>query len=122
LLTTLDGQPVAPFARCTDIGLGGLCASASEGCPPGTNLHLDLRLPSGGHFATRGQVAWIKQTLHPSILGSPRGSDDDAIFGIAFAPGSPQDFIPIARLFAARDHELARARRIRRLHGYAVHA
>ncbi len=121
-LTTLDGQPVAPFARCTDIGLGGLRASAAEGCAPGTDLQLELRLPRGGHFATRGHVAWIRQTLHPSIFGSPRGRDDDAIFGIAFAPGSPQDFIPIARLFAARDREIARARRIRRLHGYPIHA
>lgn len=122
LLTTLDGQPVAPFARCTNIGLGGLRASAAEGCSPGTDLLLELRLPTGGRFATRGHVAWIKQTLHPSIFGSPRGSDDDAIFGIAFAPGSPQDFVPIARLFAARDRELARARRIRRIHGYPIHA
>ena len=121
-LTTLDGQPIAPFARCTEIGLGGLRASAAEGCSPGTDLRLELRLPSGSRFATRGHVAWIKQTLHPAIFGSPRGSDDDAIFGIAFVPGSPQDFIPIARLFAARDREFARARRIRRLHGYAIHA
>jgi len=121
-LSTLDGQPVAPFARCTEIGLGGLRASAAEGCSPGTDLWLELRLPAGGHFATRGRVAWSKQTLHPPMFGSPRGRDDDAIFGIAFAPGSPQDFIPIARLFAARDHELRRARRIRRLHGYPIHA
>ena len=121
-LTTLDGAPVAPFARCSEVGLGGLRAIAAEGCAPGTGLQIELRLPADVRFATRGQVAWIKQTLHPSIFGSPRGRDDDAIFGIAFAPGSPEDLLPIARLFAARDRELARARRIRRLHGVPVHA
>jgi hypothetical protein len=118
----LDGQPVAPLARCTEIGLGGLRACAEQAPPPGTCLHVDLRLPSGGHFAYRGRIAWIKQTLHPSLFGSPRGRDDDALFGIAFDPGSPQDFVAIARLFAARDHELARARRIRRLRGVPNHA
>jgi hypothetical protein len=121
-VTTLDGKPAAPLARCTDIGLGGLRVAAAEGLPPGTPVRITLRLPSGRIFTSLGHIAWLTQTLHPVLFGAPRGRDDDAIFGIAFDCASPSDLLPIARLFAARDQERARAHRIRRLRGYAIHA
>ena len=33
-LTTVDGKPVAPLGRCTNISLGGLRVTAAEGLPP----------------------------------------------------------------------------------------
>lgn len=118
---TRDGKPAAPLARCTNIGLGGLRVAAAEGLPPGVQVEIELQLPSGRIFASRGHVAWSKQTLHLSLFGAPRGSDDDAVFGIAFESVSPEELLPIAHLFAARDRERARAGRIRRLRGYPVH-
>jgi hypothetical protein len=114
---TVDGKPAAPLARCTEIGLGGLRVSAAEGLAPGERVHVALRLPSGRIFAVDGVVAWSRQTLHLAIFGSPEGMDDDAAFGVAFAPNDADDLLPIARLFAARDGELRKARRIRRMHG-----
>jgi hypothetical protein len=121
-LTTLDGKPAAPLARCTNIGLGGLRAAACEGLPPGTAVQIQLRLPTGRVFSSRGHIAWLKETLHPALFGAPRGKDDDATFGIAFDHVSNEDLLPIARLFAAREQERSRARRIRRRYGYAIHA
>ncbi|MAG34416.1 MAG: hypothetical protein CL908_26375 [Deltaproteobacteria bacterium] len=121
-VTTEDGKPVAPLARCTNIGLGGLRASAAEGVTPGTIVRVAMRLPSGRVFESLGRVAWSQMTLHPTLLGSPRGRDDDAKFGIAFAEVSTQALLPIARLLVARDHERRNARRIRRLHGLPIHA
>ncbi len=121
-LRTLDGKPTAPLSRCTNIGLGGLRVSAAEGLPPGTPVRIELLLPSRRIFASLGRIAWSKQTLHLSLFGLPRGRDDDAHFGIAFDGTSPESLIPIARLFSARDDERARARRIRRLRGYSIHA
>jgi hypothetical protein len=115
-LVTIDGKPVAPLGRCTNIGLGGLRVAAAEGLPPGTVLQIELQLPSGRWFRGRGRVAWLMTTLHPRLLGTPTGKDDDAKFGIAFNDMSPETLLPIARLLAARDAERRRARRIRRLH------
>ena len=121
-LTTDDGKPVAPLARCTEIGLGGLRVSAAEGLAPGARVHVALRLPSGRAFEIEGRVAWSRQTLHPALFGSPRGRDDDADFGIAFDATTPEAMLPVARLFVARDRERQRARRLRRLHGLPIHA
>lgn len=121
-LTTLDGKPVAPLSRCTNISLGGLRATAAEGIRPGTVVQIDLQLPSGRSFQTRGRVAWLMTTLHPRLLGTPTGRDDDASFGIAFDDVSTQNMLPVARLFVAREDERRRARRIRRLHNLPIHA
>ena len=121
-ITTEDGKPAAPLARCTEIGLGGLRVSAAEGLKPGQRVHVALRLPTGRIFEMDGYVAWARQTLHPALFGSPRGMDDDADFGIAFAPDSADDLLPIARLLAAREGERRRARRIRRMRGLPIHA
>jgi hypothetical protein len=118
----LLGQPVAPLSRCLDIGLGGVRGVAARGVAPGTAVEIELRLPSGREFRCRGRVAWSKWTLHPELLGTPRGNDDDASFGIAFDHVSTQDLLPIARLLVARDDERRRVRRIRRLHGLPIHA
>ncbi len=121
-LTTLSGKPIAPLSRCTNIGLGGLRVAAAEGAAPGTVVQLELQLPSGRSFRTRGRVAWLLTTLHPRQLGTPTGRDDDAIFGIAFDNLSTEALLPIARLFAVRGAERRRARRIRRLHRLPIHA
>jgi hypothetical protein len=121
-LTTVDGKPVAPLGRCTNISLGGLRVTAAEGLPPGTVVQIEVRLPSGRVFRSRGRVAWLMTTLHPSLLSTPTGKDDDARFGIAFDDVSPQTLLPIARLLAARDAERRRAKRIRRLHTMRIHA
>ena len=121
-VTTGDGKPVAPLARCTEIGLGGLRLTAAEGLPPGKQVHVALRLPSGRVFEITGRVAWSKQTLHPALFGSTSGRDDDAELGIVFDSGTEEALLPIARLFAARDREVQRARRLRRLHGLPIHA
>ena len=120
-LTTMDGKPIAPLARCIDIGLGGLRVAAAEGPSPGTRLRLELRLPSGRIFRSDGEVAWAKTTLHPRLLGTPTGRDDDACFGIRFTERSTQDLLPVARLLVAREAERRRARHIRRLHGLGIH-
>jgi hypothetical protein len=121
-ITTPDGRPVAPLARCTNIGLGGLRVTAAEGLPPLSIVDVELRLPSGRLFRTRGHVAWLRMTVHPLMLGTPRGRDDDACFGIAFDDTSTQTLLPIARLLVARDDERRRARRIRRVHTLRLHA
>jgi len=121
-LRTEDGKPAAPLARCTNVGLGGIRVIAAEGLAPGTRIHLDLQLPSGRQFHAQGRIAWLLTTLRPSLLSTPTGRDDDAVFGITFEDASPQDLLPIARLFAAREAERRRARRIRRLHTLRIHA
>ena len=121
-LTTLDGKPLAPLACCTNISLGGLRVTAAQGIPPGTPVQIELQLPSGALFKIRGRIAWLMTTLHPRLLGTPTGRDDDACFGIAFDDPSTQTMLPVARLFAARDAERRRARRIRRLHNLPIHA
>lgn len=121
-VTTEAGKAVAPLARCTEIGLGGLRITAAEGLAPGEAVHIALRLPSGRIFEIDGRVAWSRQTLHPALFGSPTGRDDDAHLGIAFAAVPEEALLPIARLFTARDRERQRARRIRRLHGLPLHA
>jgi hypothetical protein len=121
-LTTLDGKPLAPLACCTNISLGGLRVTAAQGIPPGTQVQIELQLPSGGLFKTHGRIAWLMTTLHPRLLGTPTGRDDDACFGIAFDDPSTQTLLPVARLFDARDAERRRARRIRRLHNLPIHA
>jgi hypothetical protein len=121
-LTDRDGVLLAPLARCTEIGLGGLRVCAALGPSPGTPVRMLVRLPSGSSLDLMGHVAWSRHTIHPSLFGAPRGGDDDAVFGIAFAPTSADRLLPIARLFAARERERRRARRIRRLHGLPIHA
>lgn len=121
-LTREDGQRVSPEASCTEIGLGGLRVVAAEALGPGTRVRFSLRLPFGGLFERRGRVVWSRQTLHPSLFGATRGHEDDGDFGIAFDPGPPESLLPIARLFAARDGERRRARRIRRRLGWPIHA
>ncbi len=121
-LTTLDGKPVAPLSRCTNIGIGGILCTAAVGVAPGTNLLLAVELPTGCVFQGNGHVAWCKTTLHPALFGSPRGFDDDALFGIAFDGLSPDLLLPIARLLMAKQDERRRARRILRRHGFAIHA
>ncbi|MFK7897162.1 MAG: PilZ domain-containing protein [Myxococcota bacterium] len=121
-LWTPDGQDLAPLARCTDIGLGGVHVYAAAGLSPGMQVQLEIRLPSGRTFSCAGHVAWSKTTLHPALFGSTEGMDNDGSFGICFDDVSTQDILPIARLLVARDHERNRARRIRRLHGLPNHA
>lgn len=121
-LWTPDGEELASHARCTDIGLGGVHVFAATGLAPGTALRLEILLPSGRAFECAGHVTWSKTTLHPALLGSPDGSENDGSFGICFDAISAQDILPIARLLVARDHERNRARRIRRLHGLPNHA
>ena len=121
-LTTLDGKPVAPLCRCTNGSLGGIRVTAAEGVTPGTVLQIELRLPSGRRFQARGRVAWLKTTLHPSLLSTPTGRDDDASFGLAFEGASTETLWPIANLYAARIAERRRARRIRFAHPRSIHA
>jgi len=116
-VTTLDGKPVAPLSRCTNLGLGGLRGVAAEGLAPGMFVIVTLELPRGRSFQARGRVAWSKLTLHPALFGDPRGRDDDGIFGICFEDLAIEDRLPIARILAGRQDERRRARRIRRLHG-----
>jgi len=121
-LTTEDGKPIVPFARCTNIGMGGLQVTASEGLAPGTTVHVALEMPKGRSFEVVGHVAWSKQTIHPSLFGSTASCDDDAAFGIAFEDLSAEATLPIARLFSGRDRERAKAHRIRRIYGIPSHA
>ncbi len=121
-LTTLDGRAVAPLARCTEIGLGGLRATAACGLPPGTRVIATVELASGRSFRMHGRVVWCRTTLHPALLGTPRGMDDDALFGVAFEEPSPDALLPVARLFVAREAERRRARVLRRRRGRVLHA
>ena len=121
-LTTVDGKPIAPLCRCTNISLGGLRVSAAEGVAPGTVVKVELELPYGRCFRTQGHVAWLMTTLHPRLLGTPTGRGDDASFGIAFDDISTESLLPVAHLFLSREDERRRARRIRRLHNLPIHA
>ncbi len=121
-ITTADGKPAAPLSRSTNIGLGGLCVTAAEGLALDTPVLLAMKLPSGRTFRARGRVAWLMTTLHHSLLSTPTGRDDDAIFGIAFDGTSTSSLLPIARLLAAREAERRRARRIQRIHSLRIHA
>ena len=121
-LTTDDGKPAAPLARCVEVGMGGIRITAAEGLTPGTRVHVTLCMPRGARVEVDGRVAWSRQTIHPALFGAPRGGDDDAQLGIAFDRSHEDRLLPIARLFAARERERIRARRIRRLHGLPIHA
>jgi hypothetical protein len=121
-LTTLDGKPVAPLGRCTNVSLGGIRVTAAQGVAPATPLQIELCLPSGRIFQARGRVAWLKTTLRPSLLGTPTGRDDDADFGLLFEGISTDALVPIANLFIARQAECRRAQRIRRLVHSPIHA
>lgn len=118
-ITSPSGTRLTNDARCTEIGLGGLRASASHGLPPGTPVRVSLRLRSGRHWTTHGRVAWCQQTIRPALFGSPRTHEDDASFGIEFQGGRQEDTLAIARLLVARDHERGKARRLRRRFGLA---
>ena len=85
-------------------------------------LRLELRLFGGRSFTCLGHVCWSRVTLHPALLGTPKGMPDDARFGICFDGASTQDLLPIARLMVAREDARRRARRIRRLHGFPARA
>jgi hypothetical protein len=122
LLTGEDGVPLLEGAVCTNIGLGGVCVRAAQGIDPGTALRLELRLFGGRSFTCLGHVCWSRVTLHPALLGTPKGMPDDARFGICFDGASTQDLLPIARLLVAREDARRRARRIRRLHGFPARA
>ena len=117
-----DGQPLLDGAICTNIGLGGVCVRAAEGIDPGTRVQIELRLTDGRLFSSQGQVCWSKVTLYPALLTTPKGTPDDAWFGISFDGASTQDLLPIARLMVAREDSRRRARRIRRLHGVPARA
>jgi len=122
-LTAEDGRSLLEGeAICTNIGLGGLCVRAAEGIEPGTAVRLEVRLAGGRTFATRGHVCWSRITLHPALLGTPKGRPDDACFGIRFDGVGAQEVLPIARLLVAREDARRRARRIRRLHGQVARA
>lgn len=119
---TETGEPLVDGATCTNIGLGGLCVRAADEVRPGTPVRIELRLAGGRRFASHGHVCWSRVTLHPALFGTPRGTPEDACFGIRFDGTSIQDLLPIARLLAARDDERRRATRIRRLHGLPARA
>lgn len=116
------GRPIAAGAMCTNIGLGGVCVRAAAGIDPGTRVRVELRLAGGRLFASEGHVCWSKVTLYPALLTTPKGTADDAWFGISFDGVSTQDLLPIARLLVAREDSRRRARRIRRLHGLPARA
>jgi hypothetical protein len=121
-VTSVDGKLLAPLSTCTNIGIGGLRGSAGQGISPGTRVIVAVELPSGRVFEGSGHVAWSKLTLHPALFGTPRGRDDDALFGIAFDDLSPDELLPIARLLVAREAERRRARNLRRRTGLPIHA
>ena len=121
-LRSSDTEQVVEHAYCRNIGLGGMRVEAPQALKPGTSVSVALTLPSGRQFACTGHVAWSKQTIHPSLFGSPEASDDDALFGISFDKVAPDRLLPIARLLSARDAERGRAHRLRRLHGWPIHA
>lgn len=117
-----DGQPLLDDALCTNIGLGGLCIRATEVLAPGTPVRIEIRLTGDRAFACEGTVCWSKITLHPALLGTPKGIPDDGCFGVRFDGASTQDLLPIARLMVAREDARRRARRMRRLHGLPARA
>lgn len=122
LLTGGDGKPLLDGAVCTNIGLGGLGVRAAEAIDPGAVVRLELRLFGGRSFSCLGHVCWSRVTLHPALFGTPKGTPDDASFGICFDGVSTQDLLPIARLMVAREDASRRGRRIRRLHGFPARA
>ncbi|MBK7947180.1 MAG: PilZ domain-containing protein [Deltaproteobacteria bacterium] len=117
-----DGRPLLEAALCTNIGLGGLCVHATEVLAPGTPVRIEIRLTGDRAFACEGTVCWSKITLHPALLGTPKGIPDDGCFGVRFDGASTQDLLPIARLMVAREDARRRARRMRRLHGLPARA
>lgn len=121
-LNGADGQPLLDGAICTNIGLGGVCVRAAQGIEPGTPVRIELRLAGGRIFSSQGHVCWSKVTLYPALLTTPKGTPDDAWFGISFEGASTQDLLPIARLMVAREDSRRRVRRIHRLHGVSARA
>lgn len=113
-IRTLDGVQRCHGAFCREIGFGGLRIAAMDTLPPQTPLRVDLTLPSGRRLVVQGRVAWSKQNLRPALFGAPVAHDDDGAFGIVFDQVQNEPLLPIARLFAARDQERARARRLQR--------
>lgn len=122
LLTGDDGRSLLEGAVCTNIGLGGVCVRAAEAIDPGTAVRVELRLVGGRSFSCLGRVCWSRVTLHPALFGTPKGTQDDASFGIRFDGVSTQELLPIARLMVAREDSSRRARRLRRLHGFHARA
>lgn len=122
VLTDAEGRRLAPDAICTNIGLGGLGVRAQAPLDPGTPVKVEIRLVGGRLFSCPGRVCWSRVTLYPALLGTPKGAPEDARFGICFDGASTQDLLPIARLLVAREESQRRARRIRRLHGFALRA
>ena len=122
LLHDAQGGPLALEAETRDIGLGGVRVTATRALAPGTRVRLAVRLPSGRLFESRGHVAWARTTLHSGLLGSPKGSRDDALFGVAFDGLSTEALLPIARLLVAHQRQKQRVRRIQRLHGLPIFA
>jgi hypothetical protein len=122
VLHDAQDHPLALEAETRDIGLGGVRVVAARALAPGTRVRLALRLASGRLFESRGHVAWARTTLHPCLLGSPKGIRDDALFGVAFDGLSTEALLPIARLLVARQDQKRRVRRIQRLHGLPIFA
>ena len=123
LIEGRDGSPLlVGHALCTNIGLGGLCVQAAEVLSPGTRVRIGLRLAGDREFTCEGTVCWSKITLHPALLGTPKGIPDDGCFGVRFDGASTQELLPIARLMVAREDARRRGRRIRRLHGLPARA
>ena len=117
-----SGCAVAPLAQCIDVGLGGLRVSAAAGPRPGTPVRVELPVRKGGLLTIAGRVAWSRETLHLPLFGAPRGSDDDALFGIAFMTNDPLELAPIARMLAVRAHQRVRVHRLQRTRGRLIHA
>ncbi|MBY0399380.1 PilZ domain-containing protein [Myxococcota bacterium] len=117
-----DGTPLLEEAVCSNTGLGGLCVRAIAVLDPGTPVRVELRLAGERSFVCEGTVCWSKITLHPALLATPKGSPDEACFGIRFDGASTQDLLPIARLLVAREDARRRARRMRRLQGFPARA
>ena len=101
-IETLAGERLAPLAECREIGLSGLRATAAEGIPPGTEVHLQIDLPAGRRFETQGWVTGCCTTLHLAPFGSRRGFEDDATFEIEFSERDPETLWPIATLLVNR--------------------
>ena len=117
-----DGRLLLDEAVCSNIGLGGLCVRSATVLRPGTDVRVTLRLAGDRTFVCDGTVCWSKITLHPALLGTPKGIPDDGCFGIRFDGASTQDLLPIARLLVAREDARRRGRRLRRLHGLPARA
>lgn len=116
------GRLLVEDALCANIGLGGVCIRAPLALDPGSIVRIELVLLGGRTFSCSGHVCWSKQTLHPALLGTPKGTPEDASFGVAFDAVSTQDLLPIARLLVAREDSRRRGRRLRRIHGLHARA